>query len=81
MKILKFYADWCNPCKALSSVISKVEHDIPLVDINIEKDRDTAAFYGIRGIPTLLLIDENENIVKRHSGTMTEEQFRDFLKG
>ena len=81
MKILKFYADWCNPCKALSAVIAKVEHGVPIVEINVEEDRETAAFYGIRAIPTMLLIDENENIVNRKGGTMTEEQFRDFLKG
>jgi len=81
MKILKFYADWCSPCKALSAVISKVEYDIPMVEINVDTDRETAAFYGIRTIPTMLLIDENENIVNRKGGTMTEEQFRDFLKG
>ena len=81
MKILKFYADWCNPCKALSAVMAKVEHDVPLVEINVDTDRETAAFYGIRTIPTMLLIDENENIVNRQGGTMTEEQFRTFLKG
>ena len=81
MKILKFYADWCAPCKALSAVISKVEHGVPMVEINVDTDRETAAFYGIRTIPIMLLIDENENIVNRKGGTMTEEQFREFLKG
>ena len=81
MKILKFYADWCSPCKALSAVIGKVDHNVPMVEINVDTDRETAAFYGIRTIPTMLLIDENENIVNRKGGTMTEEQFREFLKG
>lgn len=80
MKMLKFYAQWCAPCKALSLVMEKVKHNIPVGYIDIEKERDVAVYYGVRSVPLLLLIDENDNIIGRHNGTMTEDEFKKFIK-
>ena len=79
MKLLKFYASWCAPCKMLSSVIDEVDVKMPIVEINIDTDTDTAIKYGIRGVPTLIVVDENENEVARKSGVMNKAQLEAFL--
>jgi thioredoxin-like negative regulator of GroEL len=81
MTLYKFYASWCKPCKALGEVMSKVTHDIPVVDVDIEHDRKAALVYAVRSVPTLILVDENGGIIRRGLGVMTEEQFKQFIEG
>ena len=83
MNLLKFHATWCGPCKALSQVMEncKDKWDIPVADIDIDQSRDIAMEYGIRSVPTMILCDENDNQLKRHSGSMKESEFLEFIKG
>ena len=42
--------------------------------LDIDVDNAVAIEYGIRGVPTLILLDENNNIIKRLSGFQTKQQ-------
>ena len=82
MKVLDFYADWCNPCKALAPVLDKVleEKKLNLVKINVEEDTDDlSAKYNVRNIPTVVVVDDNDVEVKRFSGTKTEIDLNKFF--
>ena len=82
MKVLDFYADWCNPCKSLAPVLDKVveEKGLELTKINIEEDQeDLSIKYNVRNIPTVVVIDDNDNEVKRFSGMKQESDVREFL--
>jgi len=81
MKLLKFYAPWCQPCKGLSMVIEGAADKIavPIEDVNIDEDIDTAIQYGVRSVPTLILVDENGIAVKKNVGALNESQLLDFL--
>lgn len=82
MKLIKFHATWCGPCKALSQVMEncKDKWDISVAEIDIDADRTIAMEYGIRSVPTLILVDEHDNQLKRHSGSMKESEFLEFVK-
>lgn len=79
MKLLKFYADWCGPCKMLSRVIEDVKLPYPVEDIDINQDQDLAMKYGIRGVPTLVLVDNENNEIRRVSGMLMESQLTAFI--
>ena len=81
MKLLKFYASWCAPCKGLSLVIESVKDQIDIVieDVNIEENLDLSQQYGIRSVPTLVLVEDDGKEIKRVSGTMNENQFLEFI--
>jgi len=80
MKILKFYAPWCGPCSALTMVIERVKDQInvPIENVNIDDNMDLAVEYGVRGVPVMIMVDEDGAVVKRVSGTMNDEQVLDF---
>lgn len=82
MKVLKFYASWCGPCKALSSTIENYyKGDVPIENIDIDANLDMAKKFNIRSVPVCVLVDENGNELRRKSGVMMIDQFEQFLKG
>lgn len=82
MKALKFYATWCEPCKALSKIIEGAQDKItmPIEDIDIEQNMELAQKYGIRGVPALVIVDEDGTEIKRQSGMLMEDKLLEFLK-
>jgi thioredoxin 1 len=82
MKALKFYATWCQPCKMLSKIIEEASDKItmPIEDIDIEQNMELAQKYGIRGVPALVIVNEDGEEIKRQSGMMQEDKLLEFLK-
>ena len=83
MKLLKFYAEWCGPCKGLTMIINgaKDKIDIPIESYDIDNEMFMAQEYKIRGVPTIVLVDDKNQEIKRHIGLLTEEKLLEFLKG
>ena len=80
MKLLKLYADWCGPCKALSMTLGKMDIHIPIEEVNIETNKDIAIKYGVRSIPTMILVDEHDmSELRKLTGNANENQIKEFL--
>ena len=80
MKLLKFEATWCSPCKMLSKVIdgAKDKITVPIVPIDIDEQPEMAKLYGVRGVPTMVLTDGDVEI-KRKVGMVNEADLLKFL--
>ena len=82
MKILKFYADWCGPCKALTQFLNASKDLIPyqIENIDIDENMDTAVKYSVRSVPTMILVDDSGNEIKRNVGVIMEDvKLKEFL--
>lgn len=78
MQILKFSADWCQPCKQLAKLLEKLDVDVIEKDIDLDENRELLAKYNIRSVPTLVAI--NGDIVEGTiGGSVSEARLRDWL--
>jgi thioredoxin 1 len=82
IKVIKFYADWCGPCRVYAKTFDKVSEELKdkyeFVNINVEKDTTgLAAEYKVNGIPTTVVIDGDK--VKSESGRMDEKRLKAFI--
>ena len=69
-----FFADWCHWCRKLDKEtytdksVTEISRKFICVKIDTEKDADSAARYRINGLPTILFLDKNGNIISEVVG-------------
>lgn len=80
-KIIRFTASWCAPCKTMAANIEEANFDIPIGVIDIDENSDVAIEYGVRGIPTLILFDDDGNVSKRTTGLKTVAELKEWVNG
>lgn len=61
--LVDFYADWCGPCKMMSSVLEGIT-SIDILKVNVDTHEDLAQKFGIMSIPTIGLFKNGELINK-----------------
>jgi|TARA_B110000444_G_C18247025_1_gene325793 thioredoxin 1 len=74
MKYLYFSAAWCGPCKTLSPIMNEVSTQISVEKIDVDLDYETAQKYGVRNIPTVVLVDGITE-VKRFIGVNPKQTY------
>ena len=79
-EILYFSSTWCNPCKALSPTMESLSGQINYKKIDVDQNQDLSIKYGVRNIPTLILL-ENGEAKNRLTGVQSEQQIIDFYNG
>ena len=64
--LVDFWAEWCGPCRMLAPTIDRIadEHSnvVSVAKVNVDDNPTTAATYGIKGIPTLILFVEGKEV-------------------
>ena len=81
MKLSLYSASWCASCGTLKQTLNSIDTE----DLEIEiLDVDTLGMQalskvGIKGIPSLILYDNQGNEIKRKSGALTKKQLEVFL--
>ena len=67
-KVVKLYADWCGPCKVLEGMMRDLDIKHENVNIDSPDGEGLTIKHNVRAIPTLLILDENDNLIKKMAG-------------
>lgn len=82
MKLLKFSANWCQPCQQLEKNLEALtDISIERVSIDIDENPELAAQHKVRGIPTMIALDLQGNELGRKVGALSAIQIKHWLEG
>ncbi|SAI57512.1 thioredoxin 1 [Bordetella ansorpii] len=82
--LVDYWAAWCGPCKMIAPMLEEVATEyagrLTVAKLNVDENQDTAAKYGIRGIPTLMLFKDGKAAATK-VGALSKSQLTAFLDG
>ena len=80
--LVDFWAEWCGPCKQLAPTVETVAAEksetLKVCKMDVDSNREIAAKYGIRSIPSLIIFKNGEP-AGVEVGALTKQQLEDFI--
>lgn len=80
--LVDYWAAWCGPCKAIAPILEEIAElygdRVTVAKLNVDENPETAAKFGIRGIPTLMLFKDGQP-TETKVGALSKTQLQEFL--
>lgn len=82
--LVDFYADWCRPCKITSPILDELAKEyagkITIYKVNVDKERELAAVFGVQSIPTFLFMPKDGKPTISSGIAQTPEQTKEMFR-
>ncbi|MGB3288487.1 MAG: thioredoxin TrxA [Burkholderiaceae bacterium] len=80
--LVDYWAAWCGPCKMIAPLLEEAAGQykgrVIIAKVNVDDNPETAAKFGIRGIPTLMLFKDGKAAATK-VGALSKSQLNAFL--
>ena len=80
--LVDYWAEWCGPCKMIAPLLDQAASDyqgrVTIAKVDVDNNPDTAAKFGVRGIPTLMLFKDGKAVATK-VGALSKPQLNSFL--
>lgn len=80
--LVDYWAEWCGPCKMIAPLLDDASKEyqgrVIIAKLNVDENPDTAAKFGVRGIPTLMLFKDGKAAATK-VGALSKSQLSSFL--
>ena len=77
---MKFYSPCCGQCKVVAKEFKDHPIDAPVKDINVMENPEVADKYNIKGLPTILLLNDEDEVVETWHGIVKSEVINSMIK-
>ena len=77
MKFYKFYADWCGPCRILTTMLNKAQ--IEYEPINVDNNEKLVEKYNIKTIPVFMAVKDDGTEIARFVGVKSAEAIKQWI--
>jgi thioredoxin 1 len=75
--LIDFYATWCGPCQVLGPILKEVKDSlgerVSIIKVDVDKNQELAAMQQVRGVPTMILFQNGQQLW-RQSGVLSKEE-------
>ena len=78
MKIIKYGADWCGPCRTAKQLL--INSGVEFTEVDVDENPNALVEKGINEIPFCEVRDSNNNVVKRISGSISKEELQEIIE-
>lgn len=77
--LVDFHAPWCGPCKRMEPILKAINgNPAEIFKVDIDQSPDLAMRYGIRSVPTLLVVKKGE-VVDMRTGAQSQSQLQSWI--
>lgn len=79
MKLLKFSATWCGPCKMQAQKLKEHPIVVEVEEIDVDSDNELISKFNIMSVPTMILVDDEGSAIHRWTGITEPEEINRLI--